>query len=85
VSIELKLIKSLPKSKRGRVVDYDNTLKQFLAGADKFAEIVKKDVKPSSLLSALKTRINENKEFKTRILVHSRKIDNEVKVFLEKK
>lgn len=85
MSIELKPIKQLPKAKRGKTTEYENVLKQFMQGDDKFCEVSKKGVKGISLASALKQKIASNKDLKGKIVVHSRKLDGEVKVFLEKK
>lgn len=81
----MKPIKALPKAKRGKSAEYENALKQFLQGNEKFCEVSKKGVKAMSLLTALKQRINNNKELKGKIVVYSRKVDGEVKVILEKK
>ena len=86
MDFELKPIKQLPKTMRERgKSDYDTILKQFATGDSKFAEVIpKKDIKPMSIVTALRLRIKGNEEFKN-VTVRTRKIDKEVKVYLQKK
>jgi len=79
MSIELKPVSELPKIKREMGSEYDKTLKEFLDSENKYAEvIIKKDIKPQSLVSSLRNRISKNFKGKLRV----RTIQG--KIYLEK-
>jgi len=80
MSIQLKPVRELPKSKRAFKSEYDDTITKFLADDSmRIAEVAKEGIKTSSLASILKGRVKKN--FKDQIDVAQR----EGKVFLVKK